>query len=99
MFVLQHLLNTFAWLLGWILSVYVWLIILRVVLNWANADPYNNIVKGVEALTEPVLRPFRKILPSWKAGGWDLSPVFAILAIEILRQFLVPTLYDLAARL
>ena len=99
MFVLRNFLNTVTWLLGQILFIYELLILLRVIFSWVNADPYNSFVKGVEALTEPALRPFRRLLPSWKAGGWDLSPVFAILAIEILRRFLIPTLYDIAARL
>jgi len=38
--------------------------------------------------TEPILRPFRKILPPQKTGGIDLSPILVILLILFLKVFL-----------
>jgi len=99
MFILVSFINAVAWLLNVVLELAVLVIILRVILFWANADPYNGFVKAVQALSEPLLAPFRKIAPSWKMGGVDLSPLFAILVIELLQRFLVPTLYQFASRL
>jgi YggT family protein len=99
MFALRNLLDALTNLLGVIFTLAEVAIFLRVILSWANADPYNGLVKGVTALTEPILRPFRKIVPPWRVGGWDLSPLFAILAIDLLRRFLIPTLYELASKL
>ena len=99
MFAIGNLLRAVTDILSWVLTLAVWAILLRVVLSWANADPYNNLVRGVTTLTDPLLEPFRKILPPWKAGGWDLSPLFAVLALELLRRFLIPTLYELASKI
>jgi len=43
-------------------------------------------------LTEPVLKPFRRIIPPYKLGGIDLSPIFAILLILFIDNFLVATI-------
>ncbi len=56
------------------------LIILEVILSWVN--PNAPIAPIVRALTDPLLRPFRRLVPS--IGGIDLSPIFAFLALRIL---------------
>ena len=99
MFVMGNLLSASADVLGWLLWVLQIVIIVRVVLSWVNADPYNPLVKAVVAIAEPLLKPFRRLLPPWRTGGLDLSPVFAILVLFFLSKFLVATLYDIAARL
>jgi len=99
LFVLGNLISAAAFGLEWIFTLAEWAIFVRVILSWANADPYNNLVKGLTAVTDPLLAPFRKLLPPWKAGGWDLSPLFAIFVIELLKKFLIPTLYGFSSRL
>ncbi|MEI6863589.1 MAG: YggT family protein, partial [Candidatus Omnitrophota bacterium] len=61
-------------------------------------DPYNPIVSFINTVTEPLLAPFRKIIPSYKIGI-DLSPIFALLFIWFLKLFVVNTLFGIAARL
>jgi uncharacterized protein YggT (Ycf19 family) len=39
-------------------------------------------------VTEPLFRPFRKLVPPSRTGGIDLSPIFVILAIYLLSRFL-----------
>jgi len=56
------------------------LIILEVILSWVN--PYAPIAPTVRALTDPVLQPFRRLLPA--ISGIDLSPILAFLALRIL---------------
>ncbi len=56
------------------------LIILEVILSWVN--PHAPIAPTVRALTDPLLGPFRRMLPS--LGGIDLSPVLAFLVLRIL---------------
>jgi YggT family protein len=99
MFVLGNLLTAVADVLGWILWALQVVIIVRVVLSWVNADPYNPLVRAVVAIAEPFLKPFRRLLPPWRTGGLDLSPIFAILVLFFLSKFLVATLYDIALRL
>ncbi|MGH7739657.1 MAG: YggT family protein [bacterium] len=99
MFILANLLTAIAKLLGGVFDLAILVILARVILSWVNADPYNGLVRAIMAVSEPLLAPFRRILPPWRAGGLDLSPFFAVLVIELLQWFLIPTLYDIAERL
>jgi YggT family protein len=65
-----------------LLMTYFFLIIASVVLSWVGAQMRHPVVPLVYQLTEPVLRPFRKIIPS--IAGIDLSPLFALIAIRFL---------------
>ena len=69
------------------LSVFTWAIILYVVLSWVSPGGYNPGAALVSAVAEPVLAPFRRLIPP--IGGLDLSPLFALIAIQALSM-LVP---------
>jgi YggT family protein len=71
-----------------LLTLYSWAIFLRVLLSWANADPRNPIVELLHQLTEPALRPLRRLIPPERLGGVDISPFLAILLIRILKSLL-----------
>ena len=74
-----------------VLSGYKWIIIIRALISWVNPDPYNPIVQALTRLTEPVLRPLRKLAPPYKTGV-DLSPLIAILIILFLDYALIANL-------
>ena len=84
-----------ATVLGYILQIYLWIVIARAVLSWVNPDPYNPIVRFIYNLTEPVLYIIRSRLPV-QFGGVDLSPIVVFLAIVFLQKFLVGTLLHIA---
>jgi YggT family protein len=71
-----------------ILSVIKWLVIIAAVISWVSPDPRNPIVQFLYKTTEPILRPFRKILPPGRTGGIDLSPILVILLILFIEVFL-----------
>lgn len=71
-----------------ILSVIQWLVIIAAVISWVNPDPRNPIVQFLYRSTEPLLRPFRKLLPPGRTGGIDFSPLLVILVILFIRTFL-----------
>jgi len=71
-----------------ILSVLQWLVIIAAVISWVSPDPRNPIVQFLYRTTEPLLRPFRKILPPGRTGGIDLSPILFILLILFLKVVL-----------
>jgi YggT family protein len=67
-------------LVHWVAYGFIGLVIIEVIFSWVNPDaPLAPMVRG---MTEPLLRPFRRVLPS--IGGVDLSPIFAFLALRIL---------------
>jgi YggT family protein len=98
MFVMGNFLGAVARLLDLVLWAYMWLIIIRALLSWVNPDPWNPVVQFLTRVTEPVLAPLRRRLPSWRMGI-DLSPLVAILAIYFVQWFLVDTLKDMAWRM
>jgi YggT family protein len=98
MFVMGNFLGAVARLLDLVLWAYMWLIIVRALLSWVNPDPWNPVVQFLTRVTEPVLAPIRRRMPSWRMGI-DLSPLVAILAIYFVQRFLVGTLRDMAWRL
>ncbi|MFH0871055.1 MAG: YggT family protein [bacterium] len=98
MFVLANFLAALAQVLDWLLGLYFWIIIIRALISWVHPDPYHPLVRFLHAITEPALRPLRRIIPG-SGLGFDLSPAIAVLIIYFLRSFLVRTLIDLAGRL
>lgn len=78
-----------------LMTAYTWVIIIRALLSWVNPDPYNPVVRLLVSITEPVLRPLRRLAPPHKLGGLDLSPMIAILLIQLVRNGL---LYSLGLR-
>ena len=94
MFVISNLLKALASVVDLVLRIYVWIIIIRAIISWVNPDPYNPIVQFLYHITEPVLRPIRRIIPP--IGGIDISPVVVLIIIYFLQLWLVPSLYQLA---
>jgi YggT family protein len=81
--------NYIAGLLNAVCSIYVYLIIIRVLLSWFSPDPYNPLYRALLSITEPIMDPFRRIIPP--LAGIDLSPIVIILIIEyILKGMLIP---------
>jgi YggT family protein len=91
MFVFGNAILGIAKVLGVVLNIYMWVIIIRALLSWVNPDPYNPIVQFLTRITEPVLRPLRKLVPAYRLGI-DLSPLIAILIIYFLEIAVVDTL-------
>jgi YggT family protein len=79
------------------LLIYMWIVIIRALISWVSPDPYNPIVRFLYRVTEPVLRPVRRILPIGGIG-LDFSPLIVILVIILLRIFLVRILFQLAVQ-
>ncbi len=69
----------------WILSIYSWIIIAAALISWVSPDPRNPIVVFLRQVTEPVLAPVRRLLPPWKTGGLDLSPLVVLIAIQFVQ--------------
>ncbi len=60
-------------------NLFVYAIFIRVILSWVAQGGYNPATAIITTLTEPVLRPFRRVLPPM--GGFDLSPILAIILL------------------
>lgn len=76
-----------------LLYLYTWVIIIRAVMSWMNPDPNNPLVRALVLVTEPVLKPLRALVPPSRLGGLDVSPILAIVLIQILRYLLLGAIY------
>jgi YggT family protein len=76
----------------WALDIYSWIIIAAALISWVSPDPRNPIVTLLRQVTEPVLGPIRRLLPPWKTGGLDVSPLVALIAIWFTEWVILPNL-------
>ena len=88
------ILGSLAKILGLLIGVYFWLILIQVILSWVSPQTYNPAISLIYSLTEPVLKPARRLIPD--LGGLDLSPLVAIVVLQLTRMLVVAPLRDLA---
>ena len=87
--------NPIVALLLALLDLYWWVVVIAVVVSWLVAfgvlNTYNEfartIIRALAALTEPVFRQIRRVIPP--IGGLDLSPLIVLIAIWFLQYVLV----------
>ena len=72
-----------------LIQVFLVIVLIRVVFSFVSPFPTNPFSRLAWQITEPVLAPVRRLLPSM--GGWDFSPmvvgIAAIILIDVLSQF------------
>ncbi len=95
MFVLGYFLKAVAHVLDYALTIYMWIVIAKVVLSWVNPDPYNPIVRVINSATDPVFYEIRKRIPV-NLGMIDISPIIVFLSIYFIQIFVVSSLFHLA---
>jgi YggT family protein len=76
-----------AGIINFILDIYFWALLISIVSSFIAPFSEHPALVLVRQLTEPIMAPFRRLLPSM--GGLDLSPIFVFLAIQILKIMLV----------
>lgn len=74
-------------LLSFILNIYFWAMIISIVASFIAPFSGHPALVLVRQLTEPIMAPFRRLLPAM--GGLDFSPIFVFLALQILRIVLI----------
>ncbi len=87
--------------ISYLITLYTYIIIAGVVLSWLMAfgivNPYNQTVRAIDralsALTEPLLRPIRNILPNM--GAIDLSPLVLLLCCFFVQSVVLPNIAKL----
>jgi YggT family protein len=70
-----------------LLDLYTLILLIRVVLSWVNVSPYNPVARFLYRITDPVLDPIRRMLPSF--GGLDISPLIVFGAVWLLKSLLL----------
>ena len=88
MFLLIQIINT-------AFRLYSYLILARIFLTWVPIDPHNPVVQFIYRVTEPVLAPFRVILPIG-GMGLDLSPIIVFFLLNLLQRAVINILVSIA---
>jgi YggT family protein len=60
------------------------LIFARILLTWLPISPWNPIARWLRRIVDPILRPFRRVLPTF--SGMDFSPLLALLVLYVLNR-------------
>jgi len=72
------------------LKVFFFALIVSVILSWVAPGSYNPAAQLVNQICEPLLSPFRRLLPN--LGGLDISPIFAFIALNLLDMLVINNL-------
>jgi YggT family protein len=64
-------------------NIFAYAILIRVILSWISPGQYNPATAIISTLTDPVLRPFQRLIPP--LGGIDLTPMFAMISLFALN--------------
>ncbi|WP_411391469.1 YggT family protein [Pseudomonas sp. MPB23] len=72
------------------LKIIFWSMIISVILSWVAPGSRSPGAELVYQITEPVLAPFRRLIPN--LGGLDISPIFAFIAIQLVQSWVIPRL-------
>jgi len=81
-------------LISLLINVLVFAVFARALLSWINQGSFNAAASILATLTEPLLDMCRKVIPSM--GGIDLSPLAALLLLQLAKMVILPPLHELA---
>lgn len=79
--------NAGVFLIGSLFDIYLFILGLRLLLVWVHADYFNPISQFVINLSQFLIKPLRKIIPN--IGPLETSTLFVMIALEILKYFLL----------
>jgi YggT family protein len=87
-------------ILHYLIQAVIWVIIANAIISWLIAfdvvNMRNQIVRQIvtflDAITRPILKPVRRIIPTM--GGIDISPLIVIVVLSAADQVLLPALYS-----
>ncbi|MDH7571102.1 MAG: YggT family protein [Armatimonadota bacterium] len=78
-----------AGLISLFIEALIVLVIISVLGSWVPSLRRAALFRGIDQIVEPMLAPFRRILPPQNLGGLDLSPLFLIIVLQIIQRLVV----------
>ena len=81
-------------LISMLINVFVFAVFARAILSWINPGTFNAAESILATLTDPLLDLIRKFIPD--LGGIDLSPLAALLLLQLAKMVILPPLHELA---
>ena len=82
--------NAISYLVGTFIDLYIAAVLLRLLLQWVRADFYNPLCQFLVKVTNPVLVPLRRVIPSIRR--LDTASVVLMLGLEIIGVWIISRL-------
>ena len=79
--------NAFSFLVGTLIDLYIAAVLLRLLLQWVRADFYNPVCQFLVKVTNPVIVPMRRVIPS--IGRLDTSSVVLMVALQFMMKMAI----------
>lgn len=89
--------NAATFLIETIFGLYILIVMLRFLLQWARADFYNPVSQFIVKATQPALKPLRKIIPG--IGGLDAAALVFMIILKLVELWLVTGLLGLSPQI
>jgi YggT family protein len=87
----------FAELLNQLINIFFYAVLALVILSWISPLAHGPLIEILVRISEPLIRPIRKILPHF--SGFDFSPLIILICLKLLTIILVQPLTQIAANL
>ncbi|MBK6727743.1 MAG: YggT family protein [Xanthomonadales bacterium] len=81
-----------ALLIEFAANALLWTVVLRAILSFVSPDPRSPFVQILNRISDPILKPFQRLIPP--LGGLDLSPLFALLVLQLVRMLIAAPLIE-----
>ncbi len=82
-------------LISLLINIFIYAVFARAILSWLNPGSFNAAASILHSLTEPMLDTCRKFIPDF--GGIDLSPLAALILLQLAKMVILPPLHQLAS--
>ena len=86
-----------AKLLELLVNVFLFAILIQVIVSWINPGAHNPIIALLHTLTEPLLRPARRLIGT--ASGLDFSPIVVMVVLVICQKLIIARLFGVGVQL
>ncbi|MGZ8136910.1 MAG: YggT family protein [Methylococcaceae bacterium] len=82
-------------LVSLLINIFIFAVFARALMSWLNPGTFDAASSILASLTEPLLDTCRKFIPDF--GGIDLSPLAALLFLQLAKMVILPPLHELAS--
>ena len=82
-------------LLDQVINIFFYAVLIVIILSWINPQGHNPIREVLHTITEPLMRPARRLIPN--IGGLDISPIPVMIGLKLLAILFVTPLLQIGA--
>lgn len=82
--------NASLFIVSALFNLYLTVLVIRLILAWERADYFNPITRFIIQITQPIIKPLRSVLPTYK--GIEFSTVVVILVLQLLKDMVMSLL-------